>query len=83
MIFLAGLTLKEVKVNSEYHAPRKYRFMVFFVLAQDHKQLFQTFLGFCMLSSLLFMNPIKNMLHMNDLITRQINLNIDFSRCLN
>ena len=31
--FLARLTLKQVEVNTEYHAPRKYCFMVFFVLA--------------------------------------------------
>ena len=30
--FLARLTLKEVEVNSEYHTPRKYHFMVFPVL---------------------------------------------------
>ena len=34
--FLARLTLKEVEVNNEYHALRKYRFMVFFMLARDH-----------------------------------------------
>ena len=41
--FLARLTLKEGKVNSEYHASSKYRFMVFFVLPENHEQLFQTF----------------------------------------
>ena len=33
--FLAHLTLKEVEVDSEYHAPRRYRFIVFFMLALD------------------------------------------------
>ena len=81
--FLARLTLKEVEVNSEYHAPRNFRFMVFFVLARDHEQLFQTFRGVCMLSSLLFIIPISNMLHMNNLIFTQINFNFNFSRLLN
>ena len=57
------MTVYEAEINSEYHAPRKYRFMVFFVLAQDHNHLFQTFLGVWMLISLLFINPILNMLH--------------------
>ena len=37
---LAHLTLKEVEVNSEYHAFRKYSFMVFFMFARDHGELF-------------------------------------------
>ena len=61
MSFLACLTLKQV--NSEYHAPRKYRFMVFCMWAREHEQLFQIFRGVWMLSSLLFINPISNMLH--------------------
>ena len=66
--FLARLTLKQVEVNTEYHAPRKYCFMVLFVLARDHEQLFQTFRGVWMLISLLFINPISKMSHMNILI---------------
>ena len=77
------MTVYEAEINSEYHAPRKYRFMVFFVLAQDHNHLFQTFLGVWMLISLLFINTISNMLHINDLILIQINFNVDLSRCLN
>ena len=72
---LERFTFKEVEVNSEYHAPRKYRFMVMFV--------FQTFCGVCMLSSLLFIKSISNMLHMNNFIFTQINFNLIFSRCLN
>ena len=33
MSVLARFTHKEVEINSEYHAPRKYGFMVLFVLA--------------------------------------------------
>ena len=43
---LARVTVNEAEINSEYHAPRKYRFMVFFVFARDHEQLFQLFVGF-------------------------------------
>ena len=78
--FFARLNLKEVEVNSEYQAPRKYRFMEFFLFARDHKELLQTVRGVGMLISLLFINPISNTLHMNDLIFSQIN---DLSRCLN
>ena len=47
--FLPCLTIIEVEVNSEYHAPHKYRFMVFFLLVRDHEQLFHTFRGFWIL----------------------------------
>ena len=43
--FLPCLTLKEVELNSEYHAPRQYRFMVSFLLVQNHEQLYNTFRG--------------------------------------
>ena len=80
---LAYFNFKEVELNSEYHAPQKYSFMVMFLLTRDHEQLFQKFCGVYMLISLLFINPFSNMLHMNDLIFTQINFNFDFSRCLN
>ena len=36
--FLARMTVNEAEINSEYHPPRKYRFMVLIVLARDHDQ---------------------------------------------
>ena len=66
--YLACFTFKEVEVNIEYHALRNYNFMVFFVLARDHEQLFQLFVGFWMLISVLVINPFSNMLHINDLM---------------
>ena len=69
--FLTRLTVKEVALNCEYHAPRKYRFIVSFLLVQDHEQLFHTFRGVWMLVSLLVINHISNMLHTNDLIFTQ------------
>ena len=36
---LPRFTFKEVEPNSQYHAPRKYRFMVSFLLVRDHEQL--------------------------------------------
>ena len=35
--YVARVTVNEAEINSEYHAPRKYRFMVLFFLAQDHE----------------------------------------------
>ena len=61
--FLPRLTGKEVELNGEYYAPREYRFMVSFLLVQNHEQLFHTFRGVWMLVSLLFINHISNMLH--------------------
>ena len=43
--FLPCFTLKEVEPNSEYHAPREYRFIVSFLLAENHEQLMHSFLG--------------------------------------
>mgnify|MGYP000400278567 FL=1 len=80
---LERFTFKEVEVNSEYHAPRKYRFMVLFLLARDDDQLFQIFLGFWLWSSLLLINLISNMLHMNHLIFKKIICNFDLSRSPN
>ena len=61
--FLPGLTLKEIDLNSEYHAPHKDRFMVFFLLVGDHEQLFYTSCGVWMFVSHLFINHITKMLH--------------------
>ena len=47
--FLPCLIVKEVKLNGEYHAPRKYCFIVSFLLVRDHEQLFYTFRGVWML----------------------------------
>ena len=43
--FVPSLNVKEVEINSEYHTPRKYRFMVSFLLARGYELLFYTFRG--------------------------------------
>ena len=43
--FLPRLTDKEIELNSEYHASRKYRFLMSFLLVRDHEQLIHTFRG--------------------------------------
>ena len=49
--FLPCFTVKKIELNNEYHAPRKYRYMMSFLLVRDHEQLFHTFRGvwiFCL-----------------------------------
>ena len=67
IIFLPHLNPKDIELNNEYLARRKYLFMVS-LFSKDHELLFHTFRRVWMFVLLIYINHITNMLYTKDLV---------------